>query len=365
MKIKRFAGVLTAVLFCGALLLFCAATVLLPKENVSAAERRKLASFPAFSWESFQSGAYAEGLSDYINDHFALRSGLRAANTAVRTVVFRQPEVGGVTELNGCLFSPQPALDEHAVRQNAEKLQNLIDIWFADRTVYFSVIPDKADFAPEDLPRLDTDAVVSLLCESLGAEYIDIRGTLELADYYRTDTHWRQECLGDTAAALLAGMGLTLSADLSDGTRHTAEPFYGVLWGRYGLPSVAADTLIYCTSPVTESTTVRNLDHPDAVSVYDPETESPDLYDLFLSGASSVIELESPLAQTDRHLVLFRDSFASSLAPWLLTQYGKITMIDIRYISSAKIDAYADLASADDVLFLYSTSILNTGGVLK
>ena len=363
MKIKRIGSILTALLFCGVLLLFCAATAFLPKETISTAERRRLASFPSFSWDALWSGAYADGLSAYVNDHFALRDGLRAVNTAVRTTVFRQPTVGGVTELDGYLFSPQSALDERAVRQNAEKLQSLIDTYFPDQTVYFSVIPDKADFAPEALPRLDTDAVVSLLCASLGAEYIDMRSTLELADYYRTDTHWRQERLGDTAAALLEGMGLTLSDDLSAGTQNAVEPFYGVLWGRYGLP-LPGDTLVYCATPATESAVVKNLDHPDVKTVYDLQTTSPDPYDLFLSGASSVVEIESPLAQTNRHLVLFRDSFAGSLAPWLLTQYEKITMIDIRYIASAQIGAYAEL-SADDVLFLYSTSVLNTGGVLK
>ena len=81
-------------------------------------------------------------------------------------------------------------------------------------------------------------------------------------------------------------------------------------------------------------------------------------------------------AATDKHLILFRDSFGSSLAPWLLTQYEKITIIDIRYATSedlrehetlAHLDLsrYADLESADEVLFLYSTSILNTGGILK
>lgn len=363
MKIKRTGSLVTAALFCGTLLLFCAATVFLPKKTVSEAERRRLASFPTFSWDALWSGAYFDDLTGYVTDHFALRDELRGVNTAVRTGIFRQPTVGGVTEQNGWLFSPQSALDERAVTQNAKKLQNLVDTHFSDKNVYVSVIPDKADFAPEALLRLDTDAVVSRMRENFSASYIELRPTLELEDYYRTDTHWRQERLEDTAAALLDGMGQALSND-SDWTQNDLGTFYGVLWGRYA-KKLPGDHLVYYTSPVTENAVVKNLDHPEVTTVYDLQTTSPDRYDVFLSGASSVIEIESPFAQTDRHLVLFRDSFASSLAPWLLTQYGKITMIDIRYISSAQISAYADLASADDVLFLYSTSILNTGGVLK
>ena len=39
------------------------------------------------------------------------------------------------------------------------------------------------------------------------ADYIDITGTLDITDYYKTDTHWRQEKLPETAVVLAKGMG--------------------------------------------------------------------------------------------------------------------------------------------------------------
>ncbi|MBQ7871482.1 MAG: hypothetical protein IJ357_05025, partial [Oscillospiraceae bacterium] len=65
-----------------------------------------------------------------------------------------------------------------------------------------------------------------------------------------------------------------------------------------------------------------------------------------------------------RHLILFRDSFGSSLAPLLLDSYGKITLVDLRYVSSALLDGLVDFTDAD-VLFLYSTTLLNSGSILK
>ena len=39
-------------------------------------------------------------------------------------------------------------------------------------------------------------------------------------------------------------------------------------------------------------------------------------------------------ADTEKELVIFRDSFGSSISPLLINYYSKITIIDNRYISS-------------------------------
>ena len=61
---------------------------------------------------------------------------------------------------------------------------------------------------------------------------------------------------------------------------------------------------------------------------------------------------------------MFRDSFASSLAPLLAEGYAKITLADIRYLPAAQMGRLLDF-SGSDVLFLYSTSVLNNSDTLK
>ena len=89
-----------------------------------------------------------------------------------------------------------------------------------------------------------------------------------------------------------------------------------------------------------------------------------DKYDIYLGGASSFIEITNPSNKTGRELIMFRDSFGSSLAPLLIEAYSKITLIDIRYINS---DTYLKLINFQnqDVLFLYSTLIVNNSSTLK
>jgi len=63
-------------------------------------------------------------------------------------------------------------------------------------------------------------------------------------------------------------------------------------------------------------------------------------------------------------LILFRDSFGSAIAPLLVQGYRSITLVDIRYLSSAMLDRFIDFYG-QDVLFLYSTIVLNNSETLR
>jgi hypothetical protein len=79
---------------------------------------------------------------------------------------------------------------------------------------------------------------------------------------------------------------------------------------------------------------------------------------MFLGGALSVITLENPKAETNRELVIFRDSFGSSIAPLFLEGYKKITLLDIRYLNETMVGQFVRFKN-QDVLFLYNTTVLN------
>ena len=103
----------------------------------------------------------------------------------------------------------------------------------------------------------------------------------------------------------------------------------------------------------------------DLVKVYETEMlGSVDSYDVFLGGATPLIEIYNNGASTNKELVIFRDSFASSLAPLLLDGYKKITLIDLRYLDSDLLNEYISFSN-QDILFLYNTTIINNSNVLK
>jgi hypothetical protein len=92
--------------------------------------------------------------------------------------------------------------------------------------------------------------------------------------------------------------------------------------------------------------------------------ENKDLYDYYLGGAKALLTIENPNAQTDKELVIFRDSFGSSIAPLFMESYSKVTLIDIRYIKSDFIGSFIKFDN-QDVLFMYSALVLNSSSTMK
>ncbi len=199
--------------------------------------------------------------------------------------------------------------------------------------------------------------------------YIDIMEGLTIDDYYKTDTHWRQERILETAKRLVDGLGVSDAAafDLAAYQIQEIPDFYGVYYGQSALPMVA-DTICYLTNEVIDSAQVWNMETGKTNPVYELDKleseKSMDKYDIFLGGAVPLQIIDSPKAKTDKRLIIFRDSYTSSLAPLLLETYKEVTLVDLRYISSELIGEYVDFEEAD-ILFLYNTVVLNHSSMLK
>ena len=249
----------------------------------------------------------------------------------------------------------------------AKRFQFVYDKYISGSSgkVYLCVIPDKNYFMAEanGYPSMDYETLISQVKQKTEfAEYIDISHLLELSDYYATDTHWRQEEIGDVAEYIAEKMNVVLSAEY---TKKEAEvPFYGVYYGQSALP-LPADKLYYLENDMLKECRVYDYETNAEISVYDMEKlKGDDLYELFLSGSKSLLTIENPKASTDREMILFRDSFGSSIAPLLAEGYAKITLVDIRYISPNILDRFIEFDN-QDVLFLYSASVLNNSITIK
>ena len=125
------------------------------------------------------------------------------------------------------------------------------------------------------------------------------------------------------------------------------------------------DEIKILTNNVLKNCTVYNYEKNEATTIYNfDKMNSLDKYDIYLSGAVSLISIENTENKTGRELVVFRDSFASSFVPLLVEGYDKITLIDTRYISPKILENYIEFSN-QDILFLYSTSVINNSYSLK
>lgn len=369
MQVKKISSILTTVLFSALVGGFFLGHLLLPDGEMTTSERRRLAQFPELSASTLESGIFMTNFEKYSLDQFPLRDSFRSLKAFCAYNIFGQKDNNDIYKADGYLAKIEYPMKENQITGAAVKFNKIYDSYLADADVYFAMVPDKNYFLAEKhgYLRLDYDRLQELFYGTLSPAFqvIDIFDTLEIGDYYRTDTHWDQAKLSETVEKIAGEMGF---ADRLTGnyTENTIENFYGVYSGQSAL-HVEPDTLTYLTSDVLDGCPVTNLE-TGATTVYNlnklTDGTSMDNYDIFLDGPAALITIENPTAKTDRELILFRDSFGSSIAPLFVEAYAKVTLVDLRYLASDYLGDYVSFADAD-VLFLYSTTILNTSEMLK
>lgn len=227
-----------------------------------------------------------------------------------------------------------------------------------------SIIPDKNYYANGDKQlKMDYDKLVEIMCDSMEyCEYIDIFPQLSLRDYYVTDPHWKQQNIAPAANILLKGMGNKEYWEYS--YVYMDKLFYGSYYGQLALPA-DGDKLAYTIAPYILSATAYDYQNNRDIWIYDlAAANGRDAYEMYLYGSLSLVTIDNQQSNGNRELIIFRDSFGSSIAPMLLSGYSRITLVDIRYISIDILGEYIDF-NGKDVLFLYSTTVLNNSDAIK
>ncbi len=336
-------------------------------ETYSFSERRTLAQMPELNSQNIVSGDFMDNFEYYVADQFPMRDKIRGIKSFSELYVFQKADVNGLYVKNGHIVKKEDPLNIEMLGYAGDKFRYIYNSFIKDSNseVYFSIIPEKNLFLSDG----KTDAYYKRLSEEMRKRteymtYIDIMPLLSADDYYKTDSHWKQESISDVALQIASAMGTDAECSYTENT--LSAPFYGVYYGQLGLP-FEPDTIKYLTNETINSSVVTSYSkgYPEVTDIYNMEKASgKDPYEMFLSGSEAFITINNPVSKTDRELVIFRDSFGSSFAPLLIESYSKITLIDIRYMQSSVLDSFIEFDD-QDVLFLYSSSLLNSSTALR
>ena len=342
------------------------ANIITPDKEVSNTERRKLDQFSSLTLEN-----YTQKFDEYALDQFVGRDWFRKIKAYVTYNVFNQKDNNQIYIVDGQVSKYTNTINEKSVVTAANKFNRMYEKRLKNMNVYYSVIPNKNHFIAEEngYPSIDYTRYVALLQENLNSnmKYIDIFNELNINDYYSTDIHWRQENLSKIVSKLSSKMNFKANSELKE---NKLDNFYGNYYGQAALP-IDSEELTYLTNDIIDSCTVKILNEQtfemEDANVYNLEAyKGIDPYDIFLSGAKPIISIENNKSTTDKELVVFRDSFGSSLAPLLIEGYKKITLVDLRYFATALFtDELVPLNDGQDVLIMTYTDILDNSTILK
>lgn len=331
--------------------------------QISISERRKLEQFPEFTISKLFDGTFFEKFEKYTMDQFWKREEFRKIKVNTELKVLNKKDYNNLYEYKGYLIEQIYPINEKSILNITNKINQIKQKYLTEyNNIYYSIIPDKNYFVDNGNLKIDYEKLEKEMNENLQfGKYINIFDILKLDDYYKTDSHWKQENLINVAKKIGQEMNIELQQKYEE---KTITEFNGVYSGRLAI-SNEKDKIKVLTNSILENCKVYNYEKEEYTSIYNMDKiNSVDKYDIYLSGSVPLISIENPQNENGKELIVFRDSYASSLIPLLIEGYSKITLIDTRYISSQILDKYVEFSN-QDILFVYSTLLINNSTTLK
>lgn len=349
---KKATQYITAAVFVVFIAGFGLLHLLLPDRSFSPTENRNLSGVPTFSWNALVDGSFTTKLEEYLADQFPLRDSWMGLKSRYEYLLGKR-EFHDVFLAGDTLISN--ITDTSRADKNLGYIQSLLEK--TDKPVYLGLIPTAAAIWQDKLPygaqTFDQFAYLEQAKE-LGAQWVDMAGVLLAhADeplYYRTDHHWTSLGAYYGYTAFLEATGQEIPAR-GEGTT-VADDFYGTLYSTSGVHWLAPDTIEHYVSG--EGVSVENGQTGERGGLYvESQLAEKDKYSHFLGGNNPLYIIRNPNAATDKTLLVVRDSYTDSLAPFLSQTYSEIHLIDLRYYKTS-VASYADSIAADEIFLCYS-----------
>ena len=351
-------------LFLGGLLVW---HVLLPDRARSETENRTLAQRPELTWSALADGSFTKAVEDYFADQFPLRDGWTGVKARAELLLGKR-EFNNVYLCGDTLIAkvnpPLDGLEErnlNCVRRMAER---------TEIPVYLGLIPSAAEVWREKLPAgaesWDQAAFISRAAELEGVEPVDVLGALraraEEDIFYRTDHHWTTLGAYYGYAALMEVLGRGEEVLEPEAAKERDIPvsngFQGTLYSQSGIHWLEPDSIEFWVEDRGLSVTSWRNGAPEETGLYDSDyLGEKDKYSAFLGGNQPLCVIRNE-AGTGR-LMLVRDSYADSLAPFLARHFEEVHLLDLRYYRGSPA-AYAQEHGVDGIVVLQSVPNLFT-----
>ena len=346
------------ILFCGFLGLFAVLYIALPAKEFSETEKRVLARFPEVSPRTVFDGSFESGFESWLSDHVPFRDALVGLHARYELASGRNGLSGVILGGGERLFAAPGALSPDDIARKCARINAFAETTGLPTSVL--LIPESGYLQADALPALHAEYRDAELAELVraqladGIDFIwpedDFRAHADEQLYYRTDHHLTS--LGAHEAWRLYADSLGLDCLDKDGYEVESVPgFYGSMYSKSGLWSIAPDDVELWRSKSLGAVTVSFDDREAADGLFFPEhLADMDKYPVFLDGNHGLVIIET--GHEGENLLMVRDSFGHCFAPFAADGFARIVLVDLRYFRRPVSELAAEQA-IDRVLFLY------------
>lgn len=331
-----------------------------PKNEYSTVEKRELSTLPTISINEYLNGNYQENYNLYTNDQFPARKALGETKTDI-DILFGSRKQQDVFILPNMLAQEFTGCKEN---QMAEKV-NAINTFVAkypNINSSFILVPNKIGVYKEQFPLVDNvldqkkyiDQFYYQLTSNVTTldAYSILKAHKQEDLYYKSDHHWTAWATKYIFDSWLTQMEIDKKNVQYDNYILT-ENFVGSLANQINYTKFEDrfDILI-----PKDNTINYVVDYGDkqTTSVYDSKASQEDPYMVYFGGNHPIFTIDTN-SNTNKKIIIFKDSYANSFIPLLIPYYSQITVVDSRYYYD-NIEEVMKNNDFTDMLFLYNVN---------
>lgn len=343
------------------------------KADYSSSEKRYLQKFPETSLENISNGTFSTEFESYFADHFPQRNLWVGINSYYNLGTGNNGANGVYKGNDGYLINVPVSIDNKLEKNiNAvTKFGNSTDV-----PITVMLAPSTGYVAESKLPLIHNtynddkyfqNAQATLLENNI--DFVDLRDTFKTAQkssvqlYYKTDHHWTTQGAYIAYTQLCQNLGLIPTSKESFEIERYSD-FYGTTYSSSGFWLTQPDTVEVWKNPqnteeninvtITDGTETKES---NSMYFYD-HIEKDDKYPVFLDGNHALTEICNSNAENGT-IVLIKDSFSHSLAPFLADHYKKVILVDMRYYKLS-VSELAKKENAEQIVVMYGIDNLAT-----
>lgn len=356
MKSKLISAVFIVFIFAVAVLY-----VFVPKSSFSETEKRYLAEFPEFSFESLGSGKFMSDFEEYLSDHVPFRNVLVSLNSYFELIKGNNGCDGVYLGSDGWLIE-KPFDRDNRFDTNVRRITAFAKS--TDIPTAIIAVPEKGYIYGEKLPKNALAYSDEVCFEKLSAQCGDSVQFINLSDalktqknvrqiFYKTDHHWTCDGAYIGYTEICKALNLTAAEENSFYVQ-LAENFYGTSYSTSLYTLTKPDTMRIMRNKKTDGAADVVIEdgktEKNGNMFFDDNLNGSDKYTVFLDGNHPLVRIKT--GNAGGRLLVFKDSFAHCLVPFLAENYSEIVMIDLRYYKKS-VSQLLCTENFNQILFVY------------
>lgn len=344
-----------------------------PKTDYSSSEKRYLQKFPDANVEKVLSGEFGSEFETFFADQFPQRNTWVGLNAYTALAEGNNGASGVYNCKNGYLIN-KPVSTDNNLDKNVGAVVDFAKKIDAPTTVM--LVPSTGYIADDVLPtfhdKYNDDENISKISSTLSKDkigFVDLRERFKSEYkngsqlYYKTDHHWTTKGAYTGYQELCKALGIT-PIDDSTLKKDSYPDFYGTTYSSSGFWLTPPDNIEIWSNPknsdknisvkITEGANVKT----SGSMYFTDHLKEDDKYPVFIDGNHALTEITNTNAKNGT-ILLIKDSFSHSLAPFLAENYSKVVLVDLRYYKES-VSQLVSTYNPEQVVVLYGIDNLAT-----